>query len=282
MVVSTHSRPKAAGNFFVLFQKSINSFNTQPPEGGWSIAKIASRRSRVSTHSRPKAAGTSWLRSKNRRLVSTHSRPKAAGWWSRDSISCRAAFQHTAARRRLVSDTIDRAGYTQVSTHSRPKAAGGIFFGRINPILGFNTQPPEGGWAVLFFGAWCGRQFQHTAARRRLVFAPKSLSKYTQLFQHTAARRRLGHMRADLRLFCLCFNTQPPEGGWRSHDVAGLGHLGFNTQPPEGGWRRMSTRVFTIKWFQHTAARRRLEMTNGQFHYNCLHVSTHSRPKAAG
>ena len=33
--VSTHSRPKAAG-FIMAFGSFIsNSFNTQPPEGGW-------------------------------------------------------------------------------------------------------------------------------------------------------------------------------------------------------------------------------------------------------
>ena len=56
--------------------------------------------------------------------VSTHSRPKAAGG------AIRRAFAHRA-----------------VSTHSRPKAAGWIMCG-IRPLnTGFNTQPPEGGWA---------------------------------------------------------------------------------------------------------------------------------------
>ena len=34
--VSTHSRPKAAGRHFTVFQKLLNRFNSQPPEGGWS------------------------------------------------------------------------------------------------------------------------------------------------------------------------------------------------------------------------------------------------------
>ena len=54
--------------------------------------------------------------------VSTHSRPKAAGP-GRPSLPSRPSFQLTAARRRLA--------------HSRPKAAGAV---------GFNSQPPEGGW----------------------------------------------------------------------------------------------------------------------------------------
>ena len=34
----------------------------------------------------------------------------------------------------------------------------------------------------------------------------------------------------------MCFNTQPPEGGWLRHFPLLLTHPSFNTQPPEGGW----------------------------------------------
>ena len=56
--------------------------------------------------------------------VSTHSRPKAAGY----------------AGSRVVSQGV-------VSTHSRPKAAGSISLQPPYRKHGFNTQPPEGGWA---------------------------------------------------------------------------------------------------------------------------------------
>ena len=79
----------------------------------------------------------------------------------------------------------------------------------------------------------------------------------------------------------LCFNTQPPEGGWlesqgyhydeskvstrsrpkaAGHPIGNKGgHIqGFNTQPPEGGWLdRLSIDVW-LSMFQHAAARRRL------------------------
>ena len=55
-------------------------------------------------------------------------------------------FQHTAARRRLVHDSIASVKITTVSTHSRPKAAGGDWMAQIRLLL-----------------------FQHTAARRRLL-----------------------------------------------------------------------------------------------------------------
>ena len=55
------------------------------------------------------------------------------------------------------------------------------------------------------------------------------------------------------------FNTQPPEGGWTRCRLICRDWQSFNTQPPEGGWR--SCRLFSGC---------------------CVHVSTHSRLKAAG
>ena len=34
----------------------------------------------------------------------------------------------------------------------------------------------------------------------------------------------------------LCFNTQPPEGGWFKQNIFNVAYSCFNTQPPEGGW----------------------------------------------
>ena len=56
--------------------------------------------------------------------VSTHSRPKAAGRIRTDGGGA-IMFQHTAARRRLVSFAVMKSVQD----------------------LCFNTQPPEGGWA---------------------------------------------------------------------------------------------------------------------------------------
>ena len=56
--VSTHSRPKAAGERAVFLFDLNQGFNTQPPEGGWLAGFFNARKgSFVSTHSRPKAAG---------------------------------------------------------------------------------------------------------------------------------------------------------------------------------------------------------------------------------
>ena len=148
LVVSTHSRPKAAGRRITRLQTSLSGFNTQPPEGGWLVVNGKAIVDRL--------------------------------------------FQHTAARRRLVASTHaprvlpnrfntqppeggwnaikERAANIHVSTHSRPKAAGCQVLATLCLWQGFNTQPPEGGWKAVSRNSNVLIWFQHTAARRRLVF----------------------------------------------------------------------------------------------------------------
>ena len=123
--VSTHSRPKAAGCQIRDGHKRFASFNTQPPEGGWPP---------------PPADEPLGL------VVSTHSRPKAAGYFTSAMMIFKTVFQHTAARRRLVNAAVDLPFFKS-----------------------FNTQPPEGGWLKPVFNQAHQCQFQHTAARRRLA-----------------------------------------------------------------------------------------------------------------
>ena len=143
-------------------------------------------------------------------------------------------FQLTAARRRL----------------------GGLF-----PAAclshGFNSQPPEGGWQMVFAQIVRHPAFQLTAARRRLDVIC-ALDESSNTFQLTAARRRLAERGGKAR-------TQ----------------IRFNSQPPEGGWQDEDTELSTCAWFQLTAARRRLEVFI-LYHTLEIPVSTHSRPKAAG
>ena len=68
--VSTHSRPKAAGDGEI----------------------ITGRLSEVSTHSRPKAAGAACTSFFSVVMVSTHSRPKAAGRRERVVATRRSCF----------------------------------------------------------------------------------------------------------------------------------------------------------------------------------------------
>ena len=102
ILVSTHSRLKAAGLAFGLFGKRWN----------------------VSTHSRLKAAGMD-LTAMFHGRQSFNTQPPEGGWLIelrhlRDGV----LFQHTAARRRLGPVYARTCRLPYVSTHSRPKAAG--------------------------------------------------------------------------------------------------------------------------------------------------------------
>ena len=124
--------------------------------------------------------------------------------------------------------------------------------------LSFNSQPPEGGWA--------NRPCRCPHAKR--------------------------------------FNSQPPEGGWALNMPTNPNATRFNSQPPEGGWQLYRSLPGAFGVFQLTAARRRLvepelvERASGSLfqltaarrrlanqrtaQFVAWHVSTHSRPKAAG
>ena len=194
-LVSTHSRPKAAGRTERIRANPKPSFNTQPPEGGWCRPLWRTGSQIVSTHSRPKAAGTHHAVSVHPSIVSTHSRPKAAGdpedpnrsnffvsTHSRPKAagltglvsSSEARFQHTAARRRLELQVALRriVGLFQHTAARRRLVSNFVMHESRN---GFNTQPPEGGWLVC---------------------------------------------RSNLSAV-MCFNTQPPEGGWQGINYCG-------------------------------------------------------------
>ena len=123
LIVSTHSRPKAAGPCSRTAERCTAGFNTQPPEGGWAGATgqvtgiscfntqppeggwfplyysiVAT--SKVSTHSRPKAAGTTQTAA-NKQLLFQHTAARRRLELTLESVVCEAWFQHTAARRRL-------------------------------------------------------------------------------------------------------------------------------------------------------------------------------------
>ena len=103
-------------------------------------------------------------------------------------------FQHTAARRRLAISTHSHL-HSQKFQHTaaRRRLEQQRHYSSGNG--GFNTQPPEGGWAQNRCLPYPSERFQHTAARRRLVCKILRYA-YVCLFQHTAARRRLATISA--------------------------------------------------------------------------------------
>ena len=122
----------------------------------------------VSTHSRPKAAGIveQW---QARTVCRFNTQPPEGGWYRKLAFPVfYPLFQHTAARRRLVSWFENQIKECDVSTHSRPKAAGLMYDGYIE----------------------AGKVSTHS--RPKAAGTSKGITMSFALFQHTAARRRLG------------------------------------------------------------------------------------------
>ena len=152
-----------------MSKENLQCFNTQQPEGGWISLNCRPLHHFGFNTQQPEGgwAGLSRLVT-HLYQVSTHSSPKAAGGLSR-----------------FVTHLY------QVSTHSSPKAAGSLPCKAFTLHARFNTQQPEGGWGGAYPVCAQFQEFQHTAARRRLVLT-FVLLLFELLFQHTAARRRLG------------------------------------------------------------------------------------------
>ena len=79
-------------------------------------------------------------------------------------------------------------------------------------VTGFNTQPPEGGWPMPL--PQCGGISGFNTQPPEGGWPYSALVGFDLVeFQHTAARRRLVRVRLRARILS-GFNTQPPEGGW--------------------------------------------------------------------
>ena len=173
-----------------MVYSTLNSFNSQPPEGGWlrpcalSVGmkwfQLTAARRRldlgkaalglkegVSTHSRPKAAGQNTLLQSSA-TCGFNSQPPEGGWIALMSYSCNyRAFQLTAARRRLESASSSTASS---STFQLTAARRRLVLCLLQKLI--------------------QNRFQLTAARRRLDVSIL-LYRAAAAFQLTAARRRL-------------------------------------------------------------------------------------------
>ena len=149
--------------------------------------------------------------------------------------TCRQTmFQHTAARRRLAKLQDATRGTEKVSTHSRPKAAGRISGQNctFNPVS-THSRPK----AAVFLMDWLKltKEFQHTAARRRLLRCTNPLCGWTERVS-THSRPKA----ADKKRAC---QTRPILVSTHSRPKAAVGATHQPNRPTP---------------FQHTAARRRL------------------------
>ena len=77
--VSTHSRLKAAGSSPGAGKLADRCFNTQPPEGGWLLAFFVDSGKTGFNTQPPEGGWLSFYYGISPTLVSTHSRLKAAG-----------------------------------------------------------------------------------------------------------------------------------------------------------------------------------------------------------
>ena len=80
--------------------------------------------------------------------------------------------------------------------------------------IGFNTQPPEGGWLS---GWGTAAYFAYVSTHSR----PKAAGYVDELFQdlpevstHSRPKAAASVLQVQLRYHSR-FNTQPPEGGWQ-------------------------------------------------------------------
>ena len=168
---------------------SLRSFNTQPPEGGCGSGAAAGRRCKVSTHSRPKAAaGRMTTHQRARAFQHTAARRRLLNMVIKVHMSM--LFQHTAARRRLLARARGTGAGQRVSTHSRPKAAAGGQQARGGHLLVSTHSRPKAAatmreWEEMISTVSTHSRPKAAAAVLNCFAAP------TAQFQHTAARRRL-------------------------------------------------------------------------------------------
>ena len=137
--------------------------------------------------------------------------------------------------------------------------------------MGFNTQPPEGGWYARHRTRPLLQSFNTQPPEGGWAYGKLSMSDAQVLFQHTAARRRLAlrggvmyanvmvstHSRPKAAGFAL--HQSPLRMDWFQHTAARrrlgvettirLGLSCFNTQPPEGGWGKVGIVIDATKSF---------------------------------
>ena len=169
VIVSTHSRPKAAGPSPLACEQAAKfqhtaarrrlenvklsiqykkSFNTQPPEGGWAHNAQVLYKHLMFQHTAARRRLAVFYRVVCLYSFCFNTQPPEGGWPFENTFwPLVLQFQHTAARRRLVDrlTTVERGVVFQHTAARRRLASLRLccsFF------TCFNTQPPEGGWSL--------------------------------------------------------------------------------------------------------------------------------------
>ena len=139
-----------------------------------------------------------------------------------------------------------------VSTHSRLKAAGGVAPTLAACVTVSTHSRLKAAGAIGLTSLAFAKVSTHSRLKAAGLFAIE-----TAMRAGVSTHSRLKAAGAPGPMiwgFSSCFNTQPPEGGWKCWLAQiNLQHC-FNTQPPEGGWFFQRRRQPKPRWFQHTAA----------------------------
>ena len=123
-LVSTHSRPKAAGRVQRQQESAVAGFNTQPPEGGWSQLVQAYGREGAFQHTAARRR-LAMVMSSVRARLSFNTQPPEGGWFAWFRYPSHTGLVSTHSRPKAAGLAVKFAGvFDFVSTHSRPKAAG--------------------------------------------------------------------------------------------------------------------------------------------------------------
>ena len=144
--------------------------------------------------------------------VSTHSRPKAAGL-NKSLFFQLFQFQHTAARRRL-------------DTHIEAK----------HRHEGFQHTAARRRLGRRDLDNMHASMFQHTAARRRLVGFNAGGSVFKPVSTHSRPKAA-GFCRPSVRAVVNVSTHSRPKAAGQCRADGSIHADSFNTQPPEGGWR---------------------------------------------
>ena len=242
ILVSTHSRPKAAGPLPVRLPPNCKfqhtaarrrlgfplpswrfrlRFNTQPPEGGWFFGRRHDD-GYARFNTQPPEGGWVPPMPLLRRTCGFNTQPPEGGWMGKRHIAHYAnTFQHTAARRRLASSALNKpATLSFQHTAARRRLASLICSPHSSVLVSTHSRPKAAG---VKSGCLPPAQAVSTHSRPKAAgLSPGITMRPVSGFQHTAARRRLA---LPLMLICFSssrFNTQPPEGGWHRCRRSGL------------------------------------------------------------
>ena len=278
-LVSTHSRPKAAGHPRRHQTSRHTRFNTQPPEGGWFFGVHNGKVIRSFNTQPPEGGWGSFAAAISNRARFQHTAARRRLGQLRKVKRPQLEFQHTAARRRLEAVFFIFGSFINVSTHSRPKAAGGFFIAIRPSELGFNTQPPEGGWVYPLVCKVELIGFQHTAARRRLGQIQYRCRRLFRVSTHSrpkAAGVDCQRLRAN---YFVSTHSRPKAAGLDGFCITGKKMVSTHSRPKAAGARHL---VKKLPADVSTHSRPKAAGSSIRDSIQLFHVSTHSRPKAAG